>query len=319
VSRILVVENDPTYRATLDQFLSQEGYSVISTGGITEARRALESGHVDLAVIDIRLTSEHDDKDLSGLELAGTGSDKIPKIILTAYPSVELVRASLGRNAEGISAAFGFVSKEEGLEAILRYIRFALCAVPSSIRDRINNAFGVVSAAAIPGQLSRISAGDAAERVLAVLNSARVELSDQRKHETIRATQYHYLGLIVVCIGIATIICAAVLMMLDHLSGSIASLVSSLVTSGCSVLLFAREDRAHSRARDHYEEIESLYRTGFLLEICATIESSSERDKYRVRVIEHAIASPPQKKPVVGQTTNARQAKRDEKSKAVAR
>jgi hypothetical protein len=140
-------------------------------------------------------------------------------------------------------------------------------------------------------------------------------LNDERHNQTRRATQYHYVGLFGVGVGVATIIAAAVLLMLGHLSASIASMVTSLVINGMSALLFAREDRAHARVRDRYEELDALNRTGFLLEICATIESPVERDVYRMKIIDRGLAFPAQGRPVIAPSTKARRPKTHETSK----
>jgi CheY-like chemotaxis protein len=166
--RILVVDNDAVFRATLEDFLTEEGYSCQGTGDPTEARRILARREVDLAIIDIRLTSDSDDKDVSGLMLAKASTPDIPKIILTEYPTVEVVRESLGPTADGPPVAVAFVAKHEGFEVLLRYVTFALIMLPRSIGDKLHAAFGVGSSVALPGKITSIGVQDATERILGI-------------------------------------------------------------------------------------------------------------------------------------------------------
>lgn len=125
-TKILVADNDPVHLRTMKDFLKGKGYAVVVAGGVVEARRALQEGKVDLAILDVRLSEDTDAKDISGLTLARTLAPQIPKIVLTRYPTYTAVREALrsvrGRNP----AAIDFVSKPEGLPAIQRAIEGAV-------------------------------------------------------------------------------------------------------------------------------------------------------------------------------------------------
>ena len=81
--KILIIEDEPDIRKTLEYNLSREGYDVISTSSLAEGRNSLESNSFSLILLDLMLP------DGSGLDLCREiKSDKIfssiPIIILTA-------------------------------------------------------------------------------------------------------------------------------------------------------------------------------------------------------------------------------------------
>src|SRR5258705_11551110 len=112
--RILFADNDSSSLAARKEFLEQEGYEVLPAATVDEARRVLEHHLVDLAVIDVRLSTDTDERDWSGLALANETDKAIPKIILTRYPTYDLVREALGPHLDGLPAAVDFVAKQEG-------------------------------------------------------------------------------------------------------------------------------------------------------------------------------------------------------------
>lgn len=123
---ILFADNDPDFLQTRSEFLKQEGYRVVPAANPTEARRELEAGGIDLAILDIRLVNDDDDRDTSGLTLAREVARTVPKIILTGFPSYDYVREALRPQLDGLPAAVNFVAKQEGPEALLRAVRKAL-------------------------------------------------------------------------------------------------------------------------------------------------------------------------------------------------
>jgi hypothetical protein len=79
----------------------------------------LELGGIDLAILDIRLTDDADEKDRSGLAIAREVAPLVPKIILTAYPSYKFVREILQPRADALPPAVDFVAKQDGPEAMM--------------------------------------------------------------------------------------------------------------------------------------------------------------------------------------------------------
>ncbi len=123
---ILFADNDPDFLRTRAEFLEQEGYRVIAAADPTEARRLLERGEIDLAILDIRLQDDDDERDTSGLTLAKQAARSVPKLMLTGFPTVDAVREILRPQMDGLPAAVEFVGKQEGPEVLIRAIRQAL-------------------------------------------------------------------------------------------------------------------------------------------------------------------------------------------------
>ena len=119
---ILVADNDLEYLSLTKEYLESEGFKVISATTPEEARLVLENLSVDLAVLDLRLSHDWDERDIGGLELARVGNPSVPKIIMSAYPTIEVVRDVLTANV-GVPATVDFVNKAEGLEALLKSSR----------------------------------------------------------------------------------------------------------------------------------------------------------------------------------------------------
>src|SRR4051812_7323916 len=89
---ILLADNDPDYLDTCAQFLQMAGYRVHKVGTRDAARDYLETHWVHLAILDVRLVSDDDDLDRSGLDLAIQAAPRVPKVILTRFPSYEMAR-----------------------------------------------------------------------------------------------------------------------------------------------------------------------------------------------------------------------------------
>lgn len=120
---ILFADNDPDFLTTRAEFLEREGYQVIPAANPTEARRLLEQGGIDLAILDIRLVDDDDDKDTSGITVAKEVARSVSKIILTNFPSYQAVREALGPAPDGLPSAVDFLDKKEGPEKLLAAVR----------------------------------------------------------------------------------------------------------------------------------------------------------------------------------------------------
>jgi hypothetical protein len=84
----------------------------------------------------MRLVSNHDPKDISGVELAMSSDPSIAKIILTAYPGYESARSALTPHPFGHAPAVAYVGKEEGFEALLD--KLASAVVRLGINSRLH-------------------------------------------------------------------------------------------------------------------------------------------------------------------------------------
>ena len=67
---ILLVDNDPDFLDTRAEFLQRAGYQVLKAGHLKLARQLMDEAHTHLAILDIRMVDDDDDRDSSGLILA---------------------------------------------------------------------------------------------------------------------------------------------------------------------------------------------------------------------------------------------------------
>ncbi len=127
VRNVLLADNDPDFLNTRAEFLKKAGYWVLKAYTLDQARQLLAEAHVHLAILDIRLVDDNDDKDTSGLTLAKEPAYRpVPKIILTGFPSVEAAREALKPQLEGLPPAVDFLDKKEGAEAMIQAVEQAL-------------------------------------------------------------------------------------------------------------------------------------------------------------------------------------------------
>ncbi|RME51176.1 MAG: response regulator, partial [Caldilineae bacterium] len=120
---ILFADNEPDFLDTRAEFLEKEGYTVIKAYTLEQARRFLGEKHLHLAILDIRLVDDDDEKDISGITLAKDPAFRsIPKIILTNFPSYQTVRDVLGVAVDGMPSAVEYLFKGEGAEAMLEAV-----------------------------------------------------------------------------------------------------------------------------------------------------------------------------------------------------
>ncbi|MFF0295965.1 response regulator transcription factor [Kitasatospora sp. NPDC004615] len=114
---ILVVEDDPGVRSTLDHLLRFEGYQVLTTADGQEALELLEHRRPDLAVVDVVMPR------LDGLALCRMlrrRGDRLPVLVLTA-------RHQLGDRVAGLDAgADDYLAKPFATEELLARIRALL-------------------------------------------------------------------------------------------------------------------------------------------------------------------------------------------------
>ena len=119
--RIIFVDNDQRVRESYEALLKYWGYEPVLAIGegkslygdaVTKARKF----HCILALIDLRLSDDYDDDDLSGLKLAEE-IGPIRTIILSGYPSQMILRELLDKHKDT-----PFLSKADSPEKIKRTI-----------------------------------------------------------------------------------------------------------------------------------------------------------------------------------------------------
>lgn len=123
--RILFADNIESFRKTRAEFLVDR-YDVLEASTPKEAEICLRDEWVHLAILDIRMMDDNNEKDVSGLNLAKNEAYRaVPKIMLTAYPTFEFVREAMGRALEGLPPAVDFIAKQEGSGAMLQAVENA--------------------------------------------------------------------------------------------------------------------------------------------------------------------------------------------------
>ena len=123
--RILLADNKPSYSETCAEYLQLRGYQVDHVASPEECERAVETDTPHLLILDLRMRDDTDEKDVSGLTLAKKLHPRLPKIILTAFPTWEMTREALTITEQGLPAATAFVSKLEGLPVLHQYVQRA--------------------------------------------------------------------------------------------------------------------------------------------------------------------------------------------------
>jgi len=125
MKRVLFADNDPDFLNTRAEFLEKTGYSVLRAPTLAYAEHYLHETWSPVIILDIRLVDDDDEKDLSGLVVAKMETCRaIVKIVLTAYPTHEIVRELL-RLQRHYQLAVNVLSKEQGPEEMIREVERA--------------------------------------------------------------------------------------------------------------------------------------------------------------------------------------------------
>lgn len=123
---ILFADNDPDFLQTRAEFLQNEGYYVVFANSPVEAERLLNNGRIHLAILDVRLSDDDDEKDISGILLAQKEEFRsVPKIILTGFPSPYTSRDALRPHLSGFQPAINYIGKEEGQDVLVTAVNDA--------------------------------------------------------------------------------------------------------------------------------------------------------------------------------------------------
>lgn len=225
---ILFADNDPDFLNTRTEFLKQEGLRVIPAASPTEARRLLERGEVDLAILDMRLRDDDDERDTSGLTLAKEVAHSVPKIILTDFPSLHGVREALRPQPYGLPPAVDFLSKREGSEALVAAVRRSIAV---HIEKRPREAF---------------------------LNLSE-QLEKDYEEARNQAVFIHRVRLVLIAVGGVVIICGAVGVVLGHSAAGALNVVSGVVAEALAALFSKLSEDANKRMDKYHKELLRLY------------------------------------------------------------
>jgi two-component system alkaline phosphatase synthesis response regulator PhoP len=119
---VLVVEDDRELREVVRRYLERAGHAVHTTGSGAEALGVLDSGSVELVVLDLGLP------DVSGLDVLGAARDgrEVPVVVLTARSQVEDRIEGLRRGADDyVTKPFSPTELVLRVEAVLNRTRAA--------------------------------------------------------------------------------------------------------------------------------------------------------------------------------------------------
>lgn len=289
LANILLVDNDPETIRITSEFLKQENYSIISALSANDARYILEREKVDLAIVDIRLAKDEDEKDFSGLALARETAITVPKIILTRFPTYQAVREALGSTIDNLPPAVGFVAKQEGLEALLRHVRLALLSLNPLLETRLLQEFKATAMLSLPARISEVGPDEASRRLQQSFEAAAIEITKYREQENRRAAQYHIAGLIASSLGMALILGSVATIWLNYIDATILPLIVSALVEAVGALFFIREDSAYKRVNSYFIQLNELNSVGNLLSICDTLENQLDRELYKRKIIDQIL------------------------------
>jgi CheY-like chemotaxis protein len=260
--KILFADNTVDFVNARKEFLEKEGYDVIVATNPTDARRILEEQKIDVAILDVRLLRDHDEKDISGLVLAREVARHVPKILLTGYPTVEVAIQALAPSLEGMPVAVKFLTKQKqeqkGPEALLEAIRESL-------------------------QLGKRAFQQVVDDITRQLNE---DYADARQE----ARVHYWVAMVVSAIGIGLIFLGIILMFeaTSNLPLGIASTVSGIVTEVVNYLFFRRVDIAHKRVDKYHNELLAMKLFESLLTLSDDLLSATDREKTKYEIINLA-------------------------------
>lgn len=119
--KILIAENDTAFLKTRRWLLEAEGYEVLTANSFHKAQHIVRDTWVHVIILDVRLTSNSEPSDKSGIALLRETDEVIPKIVLTAFPDWANAQIALVPGH-----AVYFLAKQDGEAAMLASVRRAL-------------------------------------------------------------------------------------------------------------------------------------------------------------------------------------------------
>jgi|GEM_PF-3279766 len=266
---ILLADNNPTFLESYRKFLSNAGYQVITATDPEGARKTLDEKRVDLALLDIRLVDDGDEKDISGLEIAvDKAYRRVPKIILTAFiPSAENLRKTLGPRADDVPSAVYYFHKNEDPKRLQQLVADSLEIWPQVL-----------------------------------LSTNKVARQIKEDYEAVRrqARQQYATARAVSIIGFLAIFAGIGLAWLGKLEIGIVGTASGLILQALSYLFFKRLDLSNERLDEYHRELLETYWLELLMSACDALPLDKQME-----VTEQAIkaatnrwlAPPPAREP----------------------
>lgn len=127
IKKILLVDDEPLVRRSLEKTLLRAGYDVGTSADVGEGIQTFQDAEsagepFSLAILDINMP------DIDGIEKSGAGlellsqikeiREEVPVIMLTAYDEVEKAKDAVNRGAE----AYFVKGREQGLVELIKEI-----------------------------------------------------------------------------------------------------------------------------------------------------------------------------------------------------
>ncbi|HJQ70238.1 MAG TPA: response regulator [Blastocatellia bacterium] len=280
IKRILLADNDEAFLKTRREILEDAGYQVIPAASPEEAKRVLDAGNIDLAILDNRLEDNNDQRDISGLTLAKRSNPQIPKILLTEYPTYDLVREALGADLDGLPAAVKFVAKREGSEALLRAVRDSLKIFNTWFR-------------ATQDEITR-------------------QLYEDYERARKEANIHYWVSLTMSLVFAVPIIAGLILVLSGQTSLGVITTISGVVVEIVNMLFSSRLDYLHKRVDSYHEELLQSKRLENLLSACNDLAVELNKEKSIMQIIQQTTdgwMKPSVRRRPTGKTTRRRRPK----------
>jgi CheY-like chemotaxis protein len=286
MARIAIVDNSKLTISSLRACLTERGHDVRSAMSADEARALAHTETMDAWIVDIRLRDNTDDKDFSGLRLAKELNSRAPKIILTNYPSWQTVREALGSDNGRAPAAVSFVSKKEGLDALLQRLDLALAPPDDSLLQTL----GVPAMHAVPDRLAELGPEQAGEKLRTFIDTQRAIWRQRQDLEIQRASHYHWAGLAASGAGFFVLLVGMACSLIGKVSTATVATCGGLLVNIVSALFLLSADKAHQRLKESLPQTERLLELANILELCNTFETPELRDRNRQLVFDRFLA-----------------------------
>lgn len=231
---LLLADNEVQFREVWASVLVSAGYEVRQADTAEEARRILQEAGVDLAILDVRLIDDDDDKDISGLHLATEKAFRsVPKIMLTAFKiSPENFRRTQDLTLEELPFAATWVGKDEGPDALLEAVRDTLSAWPNL-------------------------------RMLTSKVSRQIKVDHEIARQQARIN--YTMAVFVSALGFLLVVAGILLVWLARLDVGLVGTTSGIILQVLGYLFFTRLDLANKRMDIYHKELLQTYWLELLL------------------------------------------------------
>ena len=281
---ILIVDNLKEFVEERREFLEQAGYTVISAYNPADAERILERGRIDMAILDNRLVDDNDQEDTSGLELARKYGREVPIILLTGYPTWELVKAALGQDLNGLSPAVDFLSKEEGPDLMIQAVNLTI-AHPR-LKKNMFAEFQAESSQALHEALQKNEIAETTEKFQKSLELTEKDLLQYRKVITRASEKLQTIAVWTGLFGIGVILIGVLLVYFEAIPFAAFSGTVGAIADAISILLFRRAAQSSKLVDQNYKELQEIYKASHLISICDTIENKTKRENAKLLIVE---------------------------------